>query len=710
MEKEVDANCLEDREEGEIVEDEFEDVSDCSMSISPIDSPLPPGKLLAPPEFLPAVSLSSVSDDEVRLIPVYNRCATKRRRHSKSPHCNHKRKRQTRSHSRRSKAYVDYHSDREDERLERKRILLNKALRRESQEELLHNSLRTRLKTMLYENIEQPSSDEDLEALREIALLSRNTEAADRKLTRNNLENEIRNDLNSVIEKDFKSDSDSVIIINEADDSESNSENRDSAHNSDAAEDSELINLRLEALKSAVIKKSRERKKRKVIEHEKKISSQETLAVPDDVAEFDEIDKENSFNSKDSSTKPRKCSESEKVLNESNPIVTCPTKESTSFSKNELIENYEENRVKVDIDVKKVEINSQNSITENFKDKSHEKNVLEEDADILRAMLLASMSRKITSKNTNVISKGETTVPSQMLSSQIFPSQEVEHTVKQQSLSKINTRIAIKTVSSKPLSKNDLNSVNKPVKVIPTKKIQYRGKSHKWEKKSSNIEVKPIIIKVNGSDSDDDEFESQATNNNLKETVEMFLKKQRAEVEAKITTTTDSKKVDLENKDKNVINKPNASEQVSKAATRNGKLNPLINSNIFLKKNDNRETIDKSLNKLLLNRSALKLLPKSQQIEYQKLKQQLLNAKRKIKIKKAVKMQPFKQNDPKLGFANVTQISKPLPLNLKFNNYQKYSKTKLAPKQSVITEEKALEAVTNLKKILDDIQVQQNGR
>ncbi|KAK9752553.1 hypothetical protein QE152_g4121 [Popillia japonica] len=421
----MERNCSEEHEEGEIIDD-FEDISDYSMHSTSYS-----GKSVSNQDLLQGVSLSSISDNEADSV-VYETYSSR--------HKNGKRRRRS-LHGRRRKRYkpIEYYnrqhrfhrythsshdSDSSDAEMD---ITMQKQLKEAIRIEPSHiqtNSLRTRLKAMLHpENVQEKSDDEDAEALRALALLS-NVKAEAKDIPKNEAE--------SVDEKD-----------------------------------DELIELRLAALKSAVLKKAPEIRKRK------------RKQQPNQNEKVYEVNKENNANQ------------------ENNNIVV---KEDNENIRNvELVEGKAE----------KNEIDSSRSIS------------VDEDIDIMRAKLLASMAKKISSD---------------------LPIQ------------------------------NTISIVSKENNVKPIVIEKNNFSKHQ-------LTVKPLIINLNDSDSDTDVTTVRDPPNtdekelNLVNSVSAFLKKQRAAVEAKTVAQTDRK--------------------------------------------------------IALDKSVLKLLPKSQQREYQLLKQKLLLAKRK---------------------------------------------------------------------------------
>lgn len=454
-----------DREEGEIVEDELEDVSDCSIS------PSYPGKSESATERLRSVSLSSISDSDLEAgrcgrrsshhVPLAKQCRKKRVKNDK---CTCKLRRRRRSLS----------SESEEEKVDQRTLrLLKEAIHIDTSKETQHNSLRARLKGL----IEPISAKEE--------------------------------------------------------DGSSEEKKADSA---DTTDDKELQELRLEALKSAMLKKHLERKKRKA-EEEKKAS--EKLG--------NDLNKENSNGNVEKSVADGNAAK--KMCLEEKQVVE------TSVS-------------------------------------------VEEDVDIMRAMLLASMSKKIT---------------------------EASKLVRKPLIK------PVRNVLPKPIVRtvvNKLINVPRPIKRTIKNTYFHNKVINNIKPKPKPLKppiphVEPLIINVN-TDSDSDMDIEDPSENDLTKTVTEFLKQQRAQVEAK-----------------KVEEKPPP-----------------------------------------LDKSAMKLLPFSQQIEYHRLKQQLLNAKKK----------PRKPSH--------SQDLNRKPLKSKFTFI----------KQNSVAKDKLKNNPGNLQRTLSDMQIQKDGR
>lgn len=142
-----------EREEGEIVDDDFEAVSDCPMDIC---SPAPP----PPPDIsdllnIPVLTLSNVTDDSSQP-PTPKNHKRRRRKRKSDPKITH-RKRPSSSES--ECEWVEPKFARQ----------LHKALKHETPTNILHRSLRSRLKPLMKKD-EHGSKDEG-EELRDMELI-----------------------------------------------------------------------------------------------------------------------------------------------------------------------------------------------------------------------------------------------------------------------------------------------------------------------------------------------------------------------------------------------------------------------------------------------------------------------------------------------------------------------------------------------------------
>lgn len=490
-----------EREEGEIVDDELEDVSD-----STIHSPTHAGKSVATSDHLRAVSLSSISEDEVELTRrvKQKRFLTREERRCRylplQVECCHRRPEKRKRRRHRSRADSSSDSDVPDRSMVR---LLKNAVHISKDAENCQNSLQTRLKALIAGSSGKSQSEDEAETneLRKAALESKKEPEAPLNVT----------------------------------------------------EDKELEELRLEALKSAIIQKHEQRKKKKGENVDK-----------------DEVNKENQQNN------VMKEKTEQKTVSE--PVTT-------------------ENLV--------------NSVNQS----------VEEDLDIMRAMLLASISTKISKIPTPDLPKA--------------PSQ-------------VNAKIAVrKPVNVVRTVKNDYYNKNRLV-FNPKKTINNRAQPIKLPN------VAPLIIQVNNDSDSDMDLGTPPEEDPMAKKVEELLKQQRAEIEAK----TEQKTV----KQKPVEQKP-------------------VINNV---KPPPKPSLDKSI---------VKLLPLSQQIEYQKLTQ-LINSKRRPRARRFSQ----RNNDKEVGvtkraFKTKFALSK---LNGSHNKVVKPKVEKNAP--------------IALKRTLDDLQVHKDGR
>ncbi|KAK9873057.1 hypothetical protein WA026_020790 [Henosepilachna vigintioctopunctata] len=460
-----------EREEGEIVDDDLEAISDDSIIATPIT-----GKFNTHKENLRALSLSSVSDIEVE--ECLRKSAKKRKiRRRSSTSC--KKTKSSKTHSQR-RINSESNSD-SDENVSLTKKLLQEAIRIDKKD-AHSNSLRTRLRGMV------AGPTYNLEVPKNIL-----------QITDTHPDNE-----------------DSPLEIEE------NKEFNELPVNLD--QDDELIELRLAALKTAVMNKFQHRKKRNI---------NNTLNKPINL----DINKENS----------------------SDNVNTHLNIESTNNCANDISDN--------------------NDAVDNSANNS------EEDEDILRALLLSSISKKITNKvvTPKVKSKPDTEATSHNLTNQV----------------KSNTAHAIV-----PKPKGDLN--------IP--------------------KIPRFILSVNNSDSDSDEnnLQGDIKGNKISKTssdvpyiqreveneVEKFLKQQRAEVEANQKLTT-------------------------RDLTIKSSVLPVVSS------------------KNAMRNSIYKLLPKSKQLEYEKLIQKLNNAEKINRAKKIPNKIDSKAKSFKNEETNVTDHKVP---------------------------------------------------
>ncbi|XP_056637302.1 putative leucine-rich repeat-containing protein DDB_G0290503 [Diorhabda sublineata] len=428
-----------DREEGEIVDDEFEEISDNSIIFSFNET----GKSLNYTEQLPVISLSSVSEyeDENEHIKV----RSMRKFHEKYRH--HRHHRHKLKKRMRGKYFRKLH------RMKKwKRLVTHSTSSSFDSDESLDEDLDSELQTQLKAAIKVEKTD--------------------------NHTNSLRNRLKAMVKVDIEKKEKT------SDNPKSDSDGKISEQKTQLSEptdevDNELMQLRVEALRSAVLNKLAHRKKRK----------KEDTEINEDV-NFD-TNKENNNNKNVGNKKP--------CLN---------------------VEVQEENNTPPD-----------------------------EDEDILRAVLLASLSKKH--------SNGE---------------------IKKTKLPPIDSKY------------NETNANIKKTVVPLRHHIPHN--------------IKPIIINVS-SDSES-EADTNGTNNKntninqeIENTVEHFLREQRARVEAQMKQ-----------------------KQISRHKL-------IIKNNI--PKQIQRQNSDESV---LLEKSSVRLLPKTKQLEYQRLVQKLKNAQKKSRIRK----------------------------------------------------------------------------
>ncbi|KAJ3643755.1 hypothetical protein Zmor_026444 [Zophobas morio] len=427
-------------EEGEIVDDDFEDISDNSI----IETAF--GKLATTNECLRALSLSSDSEIEKQI-----------RYKRKSLHRKSKIKQKRRKKIRISSDSSD--SDTPNHDLKGK---LNQAIHISGIEGGHKNTLETRLKAMggLAASSEPAAAPPELEL--EVPPQDKNEETSDR------------------------------------------------------IDDAELENLRMEALKTAVLNKCQRRKRKRALE------TQETVTP---------LQMENKENNTPKDEKVKDGDEKVVVIGES-------------------------------------------------------ANDVEEDEDVLRASLLAGLAKKIAKKQTpneNVMQVKQVTAT---LPVSIVPA------LPKRPVTKFKTNTLIKqVVNNKVINKH----------VIANKMIQNVNRP--------KPQVKPLIINVNGDSDSEEELKPKApqTVANSNPAIHKL---------PDITVSAPQKITDL------------------KAITTN--VEKFLKEQRAKFENETKKNAPPTPNgdKTILEKSAVKLLPKSQQIEYQQLLKRLRNAERKKKAKK----------------------------------------------------------------------------
>lgn len=438
-----------EREEGELSDEDLEDVSDnSSMSIISGKSPL----LSTNREPLRELSLTSVSDDSeanesvtvldkdrsYRLLSTraareinrdvcrrhykYNRDARnyitpKRARRNSERRITH-----SRTNSRKQYSSVSSSSSEVDSYIQDRKILrqLRDAVRISSSKSLPNCSLRTRLKRMIEPDSQgsknsNSEDDVELEALRDQALQSKT-----------------------------KNDSPA-----------------DSAK--DTITDEDLINLRLIALQSAVMKKHQNRRKRK--EEQNKLLEQVAVNGEQDKTDVN----------------------SQKEQLES-AVADVPDGEQNPITSKSETDDIKQTNTQIIVENNDTLVNKDNVRDNNNKH-------IDEDEDILRAMLLTSISKKIASKKDNLEKQQKT---------------ELKQTLP------LANNLAVPPTTKKTIEKNHV--------ILP-----------------SSAPINRIIINVN-SDSDSDaeqtvETEKKDTNSNVKtndlfdKSLSLFLQQARAKSE-----------------------------------------------------------------------------------------------------------------------------------------------------------------------------------
>lgn len=472
-----------DREDGEIIEDDFEDISDNSLILTT-------GKCISPKEHLREISLSSVSETE-EMGKLKHRCRRNRRAHRK------------RKYSHRKTICLDSDSD---EYAELDRKLLRAAIHIDKSD-CLPNSLHTRLKAMTT----------------------------------------VGHDVNKEQKEESK-------------------EERECATISSDEGDDDLIQLRLEALRTAVFNKFKHKKIVKI----KEISESDG---------FEDIFSDNSekINDKENELALNSKSSIDQIVNNRPPISEIQTP-----------------------------VNSDNQ------------NVQDEDEDVLRALLLASLSKKISEEN-NVVSLQ---IPAQNTLTKIY-----SHTKTQQENNK-------KCINVNPYKKSGTN-----------------------KKHLQHSKVQPIIININcDSDSDDEGLNksSKRSNMSIENSVEKFLKEQRAKVE----------------------------EESIK--------NDSFQSNLF-------------------NKSSLKLLPKIKQIEYHNLLKKLHEAQKVKRQKLRDSKITTNSNDNLIQTVSQT-VKKSLASNKFVRNKNVTIKSDMLPSQPSEQIPDLKNEVRILHKVLKEIQIQKSER
>ncbi|KAJ8944862.1 hypothetical protein NQ314_009352 [Rhamnusium bicolor] len=499
-----------DREEGEIVDDDFEDISDNSI-IDPI------GKSVSSKDHLPAISLSSVTEAE-------------------EPRCEKK---------------FDVKSRRREEPT-------------------------------------NPTKGEEIVTENQLAL-----KAAIRVDNKEVHKNSLRSRLRAMTKLDH--DSDNFVEKNGTDTIEQKASSDDG--------DSELTQLRLEALRTAVLNKCMHRKKRKV----KEMQDNDILSDISVKTDTSETNKENT-----------------RVTNEN------------------VNARVEENYKKICLE-KPVE-NGENAV-----EITNNSTPPEDDEDVLRALLLASMSKRITKEV------------------------DTKRTILLSNSNNLGYDKLKNTLNTKTL-KNEIKNVTK----FNLKNCVIKNKVLTTNQPVQLPKVKPLIININTeSDTDDDSLNKTIKNAftqavgakkitlEIENNVEKFLKEQRAKVEAQLSSI------------------PNKLLK-GQSAKFDKQLSPISN---------NPGSINKPVT---LEKSSVKLLPKVKQIEYQKLLQKLKNAEKKPRIRRS--SHKFNSEGKSVGFTSKKFIRTKVPVNKQVNN---------APKLDEVPDLR--NDVKTLQKTLKGLQIQKNG-
>lgn len=477
----------EEPEEGEILSDDLEDISDDSIICAPIHN----GKSLSPTDHLQDLSLSSVTEHEDFVLE--EEPPRKKRRTCI-------RKRNMHRHKRTRRKTMDSESSDDDNELNSTFKYQLKAAIRVEVDDAQKNTLLERLRPMIKKS--NPADDDVPSEIKSDILISSDEKLEEVRIS----ENSNSSDIQIIPEPSPKKDDDN---------------------------DNELIHLRIAALKTAITNKVAKGKMRKKEENKENTDINNEEIQPSETAVSD-------VNS-DTPMSPSTVSDT--------PHVIPPSPE--------------------------------------------------EDEDVLRALLLASMSNKITN------------VPAELPKS-VLPK------VKAQLNNNRTSKLLNNNLKTKSVSNFKVNNVKSVASLVGIP------------------QVKPLIIKVDSeSDSDmdissgspekptpdstpkEDEIVTEV-NNKIQTTVEQFLKEQRAKVESEIKST------EKEEKDSKSTDLPKISEGLKRAnnqkeITTNNNVNK-VKKIIFAPQSNNLvQKKDVPVTKKKLDKSALKLLPANKQEEYRKL-------------------------------------------------------------------------------------------
>lgn len=356
-----------EREEGELTEEELEDVSDSSISIPSLESIIFNDNSILNREPFKELSLTSISDDSsdnvaivgvTKIEPnfVSNKLSSRRnyQKYWKHKRCEHdystvkrirytkRRRSKTKNHEKRYSTVSS--SSSETERSPDRKVVrqLRDAVRISSTKKSLNCSLHTRIKRMI--NPELPASkasdseeedEEDLEALRDQALKSK-------------LVNQPK-----IVERPPQEGTDET---------------------DESMTDKDLINLRIIALQSAMQKKYGNRKKGKeVIEVKIESEVKDSEVLNNETCDNIELDSVQIVS---------------QIINETIDKITNENKDEAKV----------EEELKTPIIPENKETNTEDTIQAEPQEK--QKTNPDEDEDILRAMLLTSMTKKIANRNT----------------------------------------------------------------------------------------------------------------------------------------------------------------------------------------------------------------------------------------------------------------------------------------------------------------------
>ncbi|XP_074035280.1 uncharacterized protein isoform X2 [Leptinotarsa decemlineata] len=367
--------------------------------------------------------------------------------------------------------------------------------------------------------------------------------------------------------------------------------------------DDELIQLRLEALRTAVLNKYQNRKKRK-----REILPRDDIHKSSVNTDTSQMNKDNTYSENDEQTNKKPC-----------------------------LENNLDEAIEV-IDITPPD----------------------EDEDVLRALLLASMSKKIT---------------------KVMDSKKSTTTIENQNY--------VKQAGNKTRNFIWPTSVENQIIVPLKKQVGQRNtlKIHPIQFKS----VKPIIINVDDdSDSEDDflhnNIKKDKSNNEIDKTVERFLKEQRAIIESQFELPLPT-----------ILNSSHETK-------------PMV-------------SMKQTENSTILEKSSVKLLPKVKQLEYHKLLEKLKKAENKPRTQFAYsklknkgilskeitsKDLPVPKNSTLTNLENLPDIktdAKALHLALKEMQKRKNGRLQIEEKYVILTPiiKKINEATTERKKYDQEI-------